>query len=95
MKRIKLRSDRVITLSLLLGLSLVGLSLMLARPPVVKAAPPLTVTSSADSGGTIPFGEFIAGDQRRNREGCGERKNFTGRLFIGTRKLPVFVTVAL
>ena len=54
MKRIKLRNDRVITLSLLFGLGLLGLSLMLARPPVVKAAPPLTVTSSADSGGTCP-----------------------------------------
>ena len=32
MGRIKVRSARAITLSLLLGLSLVGLSLMLARP---------------------------------------------------------------
>lgn len=49
MKRIKVRNYRVITLSLLLGLSLVGLSLMLARPPVVKAAT-ITVTNTNDSG---------------------------------------------
>ena len=36
--RIKVRSARAITLSLLLGLSLVGLSLLLARPPVSRAA---------------------------------------------------------
>jgi hypothetical protein len=53
MKRIKVKNYRVITLSLLLGLSVVGLSLMLARPPAVKAAT-LTVTSGADSGGTCP-----------------------------------------
>ena len=53
MKRIKGKSARVITLSLLLALSLVGLSLMLARPRMVKAAT-LTVTSPADSGpGTL------------------------------------------
>jgi hypothetical protein len=53
MRRIKVRNYRVITLSLLLGLSMVGLSLMLARPPVVKAAP-ITVTSGADNGpGTL------------------------------------------
>src|SRR5207247_9894863 len=43
-----------ITLSLLLGLSLVGLSLLLARPPVSRAATTLTVTSTADAGGTCP-----------------------------------------
>src|SRR6266567_6518021 len=53
MKSIKVKNYRVITLSLLLGLSLVGLSLILASPPVVKAAT-LTVTSNADSGGTCP-----------------------------------------
>ena len=53
MREIKVRRERAITLSLLLGLSLVGLSLLLARPPVVKAAT-LTVTSSADAGGTCP-----------------------------------------
>ncbi len=53
MREIKVRRERAITLSLLLGLSLVGLSLLLARPPVVKAAT-LTVTSGADAGGTCP-----------------------------------------
>ena len=53
MKRIKVKNYRVISLSLLLGLSLVGLSLMLARPPVSRAAT-ITVTSTADSGpGTL------------------------------------------
>src|SRR5207253_2481131 len=53
MKSSKVKNYRLITLSLALGLSLVGLSLMLARPPVSKAAP-ITVTSSADSGpGTL------------------------------------------
>src|SRR5438067_238679 len=50
MKRIKVKNYRVITLSLLLGLSLVGLSLMLARPPVVRAATIWTVNSSGDPG---------------------------------------------
>lgn len=49
MKRIKVKDYRVIALSLFLGLSLVGLSLMLARPPVVRAAT-LTVTNTNDSG---------------------------------------------
>ncbi|MGH9966445.1 MAG: hypothetical protein ACREBG_01230 [Pyrinomonadaceae bacterium] len=53
MRRIKVRKERAITLSLVLGLSLVGLSLLLARPPVSRAAT-LTVTSTADSGpGTL------------------------------------------
>src|ERR1043166_634809 len=47
---IKVRNTRVITLSLLLGLSVLGLSLMLARPPVVKAATTWTVNSNADDG---------------------------------------------
>src|SRR6266567_2399170 len=50
MRKIKVRSTRVITLSLLLGLSLVGLSLMLARPPVSRAATTRTVNSTADDG---------------------------------------------
>ena len=54
MKRIKVRNYRVITLSLLLGFGLVGLSRMLARPPVVKAATTLTVTSDSNAGGTCP-----------------------------------------
>src|SRR4030081_1540078 len=54
MKRIKVRNYRVITLSLLLGLCLAGLSLMLARPPTSTAATTLTVNSDADAGGTCP-----------------------------------------
>src|SRR6266567_4302486 len=50
MRKIKVRSTRVITLSLLLGLSLVGLSLMLARPPVSRAATTWTVNSILDDG---------------------------------------------
>ncbi len=49
MKRIKVKSGSIITLSLLLGLSLVGLSLLLARPPVVTAAA-VPVTNTDDSG---------------------------------------------
>jgi len=52
MKRIKVRNYRVITLSLLLGLSLVRLSLLLVHPPVSRAAGTLTVNSEADAGGT-------------------------------------------
>jgi HYR domain len=48
-KRIKGRSGRVISLFLLLGLSLVGLSLMLARPPAVTAAA-VPVTNTDDGG---------------------------------------------
>src|SRR6185503_15887221 len=44
-----------------------------------------------DRRGCVPLGKFIAGDQPRDRE----IENSTGRLFIGTRKLPVFVTAAL
>src|SRR5437016_4922306 len=54
MKRNKVRSSRIIALSLMLGLSVVFLSLVLARPPVSKAITPITVTSDADAGGTCP-----------------------------------------
>src|SRR5207302_8933775 len=54
MKLIKVRSSRIITLSLLLGLSAVVLSLVLARPPASRAATTITVTSDADAGGTCP-----------------------------------------
>ena len=50
--KIKVKTSRLITVSLLLGLSIVGLSLMFARPPVVKAAT-LTVTGEY----TVPFHE--------------------------------------
>ena len=53
MRRIKVRRERAITLSLLLGLSLAGLLLILVLPPVSWAAT-LTVTSPADAGGTCP-----------------------------------------
>src|SRR5437868_4550965 len=49
MKRIKVKSSRITALSLLLGLSLVGLSLTLARPAVVTAAA-VPVTNTDDSG---------------------------------------------
>jgi CSLREA domain-containing protein len=49
-RRIKVSRARAITPSLLLGLSLVGLSLMLARPPMSRAATTLTVNSTADDG---------------------------------------------
>ena len=49
MKRIKVKSVSKITLSLLLGLSLVGLSFLLARPAVVTAAA-VPVTNTDDSG---------------------------------------------
>src|SRR5437588_2746393 len=49
MKRIKVKSVSIITLSLLLGLSLVGLSFLLARPAVVTAAA-VPVTNTDDSG---------------------------------------------
>src|SRR5437764_4112207 len=50
MRSIKVKSTRVIALSLLLGLSLVSLSLLLARPPVVNAATTWTVNSTGDAG---------------------------------------------
>ena len=40
-------------MALVVGLSLVGLALLLARPPMSRAAT-LTVTSNADAGGTCP-----------------------------------------
>src|SRR5207248_1061899 len=40
---------------------------------------------------SVPLREFVAGEQL----GDGEVEDFTGRFFIGTRKLPVFLTVAL
>jgi CSLREA domain-containing protein len=49
-RRIKARSARAITLSLLLGLGLVGLTMLLARPPMSRAATTLTVNSTADDG---------------------------------------------
>lgn len=52
MRRIKVRRSRAITLALLFGLSPVGLWLLLARPPVVKAAT-FTVTTTADNGDNV------------------------------------------
>src|SRR5438128_1083163 len=61
MKRIKVRSSRIVALSLMLGLSVIVLSVVLARPPVVKAATAITVTSDADSGpGTLRQAIFDA-----------------------------------
>ena len=54
MKRIKARSSRIVALALMLGLSVVVLSLVLARPPASRAATTITVTSDADAGGTCP-----------------------------------------
>src|SRR5438445_12962384 len=54
MKRNEVRSSRIIALSLMLGLSVLGLTLMLARPPASRAATTITVTSDADAGGTCP-----------------------------------------
>src|SRR5438105_7471936 len=65
MKRIKVKSSRITALSLLLGLSLVGLSLTLARPAVVTAAA-VPVTNTDDSGpGSLRAGISSAqsGDQ--------------------------------
>ena len=79
MKSIRVRNYRVITLSLLLGLSLVGLSLMLARPPVVRAATTWTVNSTGDAGDANQFNgnfgnaemvkAFIFSGEYRNRFG--------------------------
>src|SRR5260370_20814656 len=52
MRRIKVSRVRAITLALLLGLSLVGLWLMLARPPVSRAAS-FTVTTTSDNGDNV------------------------------------------
>src|SRR2546426_9239618 len=41
-------------MALVVGLSVVGLTLLLARPPVSRAATTITVTSTADPGGTCP-----------------------------------------
>src|SRR2546427_13149721 len=50
MKRIKVRSSRIVALSLMLGLSVVVLSVVLARPPVSRAATTFTVNSTGDAG---------------------------------------------
>jgi hypothetical protein len=49
MRRINVKNYRVVTLPLLLGLSVVGLSLILARPPGVKAATTRTVNTLSDT----------------------------------------------
>jgi hypothetical protein len=85
MKSIKVRNYRVITLSLLLGLSLVGLSLMLARPPVVKAATTI-VTSGADSGpGTLrqAIADAAPGDTITFSIACAQCSSFTINLTSG------------
>ncbi len=49
------KAHRVVAVSLVVGLSLAGLSLMLAHPPIVSAfSTTYTVTSGADAGGTCP-----------------------------------------
>src|SRR2546425_10689068 len=50
MKRIKVRSSRIVALSLMLGLSVVVLSVVLARPPASRAATTFTVNSTGDAG---------------------------------------------
>ena len=89
MRKIEVRRARAITLSLLLGLSLVGLSLLLARPPVSRAATTLTVTSTADAGGTCP-GATCTLRQAIATAASGDTINFaagvtTVTLIAGTR----------
>ncbi len=79
---LKVRNCRAITVSLLLGLTLAGLWLMLARPRVVKAATTWTVTSNADGGGTcaVPGGTTCTLRQAIATAADGDTINFAAGL---------------